>query len=250
MQCRRIVAATVAATQAHGPVLTRIGADKSRPVQTQNGLPRTVGAVFGEEKPRLLALPDPLPETDLIVPIPVDSQGFIRLDTNRYSVPSALSHRTLTLIANDRVVRVLDGQTEVARHARSFGRKKIIEEPVHREALVAERRAARDLKGRDRLCHIAPQFNVLVERWAQGGHSMAIQVTRAIKLLDLYGNEIFALAVGEIVARGLRDISALAVACDRLRRERNRPVPVDIALPDHIVDRDVIPHNLENYDDQ
>jgi hypothetical protein len=46
---RQFVAATVAATQAHGPVLTRIGADKSRPVQTQNRLPRTL--VAGSKSP-------------------------------------------------------------------------------------------------------------------------------------------------------------------------------------------------------
>lgn len=49
-------------------------------------------------------------------------------------------------------------------------------------------------------------------------------MTRAIKLLDLYGDEVFAAAVAEIVARGLRDTGALAVACDRLRKERRRRV--------------------------
>jgi hypothetical protein len=52
-----------------------------------------------------------------------------------------------------------------------------------------------------------------------------------------------------LVARGLRDTSALAVACDRLRRERRRPVPVDILLPAHVDDRDVVPHDLGGYDD-
>jgi hypothetical protein len=90
---------------------------------------------------------------------------------------------------------------------------------------------------------------VLLERWALSGPSLAIQVTRAIKLLDLYGDEVFAAAVSELVARGLRDTGALAVACDRLRRDKNRPVPIDIRLPDHVEDRDVVPHDLETYDD-
>lgn len=81
------------------------------------------------------------------------------------------------------------------------------------------------------------------------GPSLAILVTRAIKLLDLYGDEIFAAAVAEVVARGLRDTGALAVACDRLRRDRRRPVPFEISLPANIDDRDVIPHDLRTYDD-
>jgi hypothetical protein len=211
--------------------------------------PRTVADVLADEKPRLLPLPEALPSTDLVVPINVDSQAFVRLDTNRYSVPTAYAHRTLTLAADDECVRVLDGDKEVARHARSFGRRQVIEEPAHRAELVRERRAARDLKGRDRLVHAAPDFPVLLERWNLEGHSLAIQVTRAIKLLDLYGDEVFAQAVAEIAARGLRDVGALTVACDRLRRERNRPLPVEISLPPYVVDRDVVPHDLETYDD-
>jgi hypothetical protein len=114
---------------------------------------------------------------------------------------------------------------------------------------VAERRAAADLKGRDRLHAVAPAFGALLERWVSSGPSLAIQVTRAIKLLDLYGDEVFAAAVAELVARGLRDTGALAVACDRLRKERRRPVPVDIAMPEHADDRDVVPHDLGSYDD-
>jgi transposase len=211
--------------------------------------PRTVGEALDEERGRLLTLPDPLPDTDLVAPANVDRQAFVRFNTNRYSVPTEHAERTLTLVADDREVRLLDGARVVARHERCFGKRQIIEVAAHRAALVAERRAAADLKGRDRLRAAAPQFGTLLERWALAGPSLAIQVTRAIKLLDLYGDEIFATAVAEVVARGLRDTGALAVACDRLRRDRRRPVPVEVVLPADIDDHDVIPHDLRTYDD-
>lgn len=211
--------------------------------------PKTVSDVLCDERPRLLALPDPLPDTDRVEPAPVDSQAFVRFDSNRYSVPTDHADRALTLVTDDVTVRVLDGATCVAHHQRDYGKRQVLERPEHRTALVAERRAARDLKGRDRLRAVAPAFGALLERWALAGPSLAIQVTRAIKLLDLYGDEVFAAAVAEIVARGLRDTGALAVACDRLRKERHRPVPVDIDMPAHADDRDVVPHDLETYDD-
>lgn len=211
--------------------------------------PHTVGEVLADEQARLLPLPSPLPDTDLVKPTTVDRQAFIRFDVNRYSVPSKYAERTLTLVADDVAVRVLDGADCVARHDRSYGKRQVIEQHAHRAELYAQRRAARDLKGRDRLRAVAPDFSALLERWALAGPSLAIQVTRAIKLLDLYGDEVFATAVTEIVSRGLRDTSALAVACDRLRCERRRPVPVDLALGPHIEDRDVVPHDLEDYDD-
>lgn len=211
--------------------------------------PRTVAEVFADEAARLLPLPDPMPETDLVEPVTACSQAFVRLDTNRYSVPTTLHDQALTLVANDELVRVTVGQDEVARHARSYGRRQVIELPEHRAELVRQRKAARELKGRDRLLHIAPDFAVLLDRWALSGRSLAIQVTRAIRLLDLYGDGVFAAAVAETAARGLRDVGALAVACDRLRRERRRPVPVDLPMPDHADDREVVPHDLETYDD-
>jgi hypothetical protein len=211
--------------------------------------PRTVGEVLADERSRLLALPDLLPATDRIEAVKVDRQAFIRFDTNRYSVPTAYAERTLTLVANDVGVRVLDGPKCVAQHQRFYGKRQVVEIAAHRTQLLAERRRASDLKGRDRLRAVAPDFAVLLERWALSGPSLGLQVTRAIKLLDLYGDEIVAAAVAELVRRGLRDTSALAVACDRLRREHGRPVPVDIALPAHVEDRDVVPHDLEGYDD-
>lgn len=241
----RTITSVADGNQQLGRFLAEVALSRPHPVLT----PRSVADVFAAEQTRLLPLPDTLPLTDLVMPSSVDSQAFVRLDTNRYSVPPDYAGRTLTLVANDLELRLLDGSTEVARHPRCYGRRQVIELPEHRAEIVAKRRAAADLKGRDRLLAVAPAFATVLERWALSGRSLAIQVTRAIKLLDLYGQSTFATAVAEVAARGLADVSALAVACDRLRRDRQRPLPVDIALPPHVVDREVIPHDLETYDE-
>jgi transposase len=211
--------------------------------------PRAIADVLADERPRLLPLPSPLPSTDRIEPAPIDSQAFVRFDTNRYSVPTTLADRTLTLVADDRTVRVLDGGDCVAEHARSWSKRQVIELPAHRAALVAERKAARDLKGRDRIRAVAPGFDRLLERWALAGPSLAIRVTRAIKLLDLYGDDVFAAAVTDVVARGLADLGALAMACEKHRKDRRRPVPVELILPSHLDDTAVVPRDLETYDE-
>jgi hypothetical protein len=99
----------------------------------------------------LLTLPTPLPSTDLVMPIVADKTAFIRLSTNRYSVPSTYAYRTLTLVADDIELRLLDGAEVVAVHPRVYGRHQVIECPEHRRALLEEKRQARALKGRDRL---------------------------------------------------------------------------------------------------
>ncbi len=210
---------------------------------------KKVVEVLEAERERMLPLPSPLPPTEHVVPVHVDRQGFIRFDTNRYSVPSQFAEKTLMLVSDDRGLRVLNGATCVAQHERCWGKRQIIELASHREALLKERRQARDAKGRDRLSAVAPQFKELLHRWLDSGQSLSIQVTRAVQLLDLYGENVFAPAVAECVAKGLRDTGALAVACDRLRRERRKPMPIDLRLPEHVDDVEVIPHDLGNYDE-
>jgi transposase len=210
---------------------------------------RSVADVFLDEQKRLLALPVPLPETARIEPIQIDAQAFVRLDTNRYSVPSKHASQVLTLVADDRIVRLLEGKVDVAEHARSWGRRQIFEKPEHRSALLAERRAARDLKGRDRLRAVVPTFDRIVERWDLSGPSLGYRVARAIKLLDLYGDQVFAEAAADLLQRGLSDVGALAVACEKYRKDHRRPVPVALVLPDHLDDAVVIPHDLESYDE-
>ena len=209
---------------------------------------RRVREVLVEEQSRLLALPSPLPSIELVQPVAIDKTAFARFDTNRYSVPPACANKTLTLVASDTTVRVLDGSTEVAHHARSWGRAQFIEAHEHRAELLELKRAAREGKGLDRLSAAIPGFNILLERWVEAGRNVGFMTAKASRLLDLYGLEIFGAAAREAIARGTHDPGALAVLCEERRRAADCPVPIDIELGTHVPDCDVIPHNLESYD--
>lgn len=217
-----------------------------RPHPTQHG--RTVGECFVEERDKLLPLPDPLPPTDLVASADADKTAFIRFDRNAYSVPSVYAQRTLTLAADDRVLRLLDGSTVVARHVRCWGRRQIIELPQHREEILAQKRGARENKGRDRLRAGVPDIDALFARWVEAGRNVGSMTARTLKLLDLYGQVLLADAVTEVLARGISDPGAVAQVCEQRRRAASRPVPLDIAIGDHVPERDVIPHDLETYD--
>lgn len=209
---------------------------------------RTVLDCFEEEQRRLLALPAAPFATDTVLPSSVDKTAFVRFDTNSYSVPSRYARAVLTLAADDAVVRLLDGATEVARHARSWKRREVIEDPEHREELLAQKRRARDARGRDRLRRIVPEIETLFERWVLGGKNVAIMTMRTTKLMDLYGAAVLKAAVLEAVERGTHDPSALAVLCEQRRRRHELPPPTSVPLGEHINDRDVVPHDLETYD--
>jgi hypothetical protein len=210
---------------------------------------RTVADVFEEERHRLLTLPDVLPGSDLVHPVVADKTAFVQFDTNSYSVPVRHARTTLTLVASDVDVRLLDGPAPVAHHARSWGRHQRIEAPEHRAELLAQKQKGRELKGRDRLQSEVAGVDVLFAAWVKAGRNIGSMTARTLQLLNLYGADVLTAAVAEVTARGSHDPGALAVVCDQHRQALHRSIPVPVVFGDHVKDRDVIPHDLGGYDD-
>lgn len=209
---------------------------------------RSVADLFKQEKPRLLPLPDPLPSTDLVAPIATDKTAFVRLDTNRYSVPSEFARRSLTLHASDTLVRLLDGAQEIARHDRCWGRHQVLETPAHRAALLAQKRQASAPKGRDRLHIDIPHIDTLIERWVDHGRNVGSMVAKTVRLLDAYGSTVLAQAVDEMIQRGTHDIGALSMLCEQHRPSKRPSSTTLVDFAPHVVERDVVPHDLGGYD--
>jgi len=80
------------------------------------------------------------------------------------------------------------------------------------------------------------------------GRNVGSLTARTMPLLDTYGEDIFRAAVAEVLAGTSHDHHGVAVACEKLRRKTDRPVPLDVPLGSHVNERDVIPHSLESYD--
>lgn len=223
--------------------LENVAMTRRHPVQKR----RHVADVFAEERERLLPLRDAVIETDLVTSVPADKTALVSFDTNRYSVPPEAANRTLTLVANDVEVRLLDRDREVARHARSWAKNTTIETPEHRAAILANKPGARDGKGRDRLRAAVPRIDELVACWLEDGRNVGSLVGRTLKLLDLYGASVLAPAVDDLLAKGSHDYGALAILCEQRRTRPRRVLPIEFAP--HVVERDVIPHDLGGYDD-
>jgi transposase len=221
------------------------GIARTRPHPTIAG--RTVGDCFAEERSKLLALPETLPATHEVRSAVVDKTAFIRFDTNDYSVPHTLVGKTVTVVASDRELRVVDVDVEVARHVRNNGRKRTIEDPAHREALIAQKRAGKQVKRREQLAERFSGFAVLVERWLAEHRNIGNAVGRAERIRVFYGDDIFQEAVDDAVTRNIIDLGAFESICEGIRRRgMKRP---SAPPPQHPSDRDVTPHDLEHYDE-
>ncbi|WP_437478978.1 hypothetical protein WME75_31725 [Sorangium sp. So ce1014] len=103
-------------------------------------------------------------------------------------------------------------------------------------------------KSRDRLRVEVPGAEVLLARWFDAGRNVGSLAARTLQLLDAYGPSITTEAVAEMIARGTHDPGALAILCEQRRRGPVGP-PAAIHFGDHVRERDVIPHDLGDYDE-
>lgn len=209
---------------------------------------RTVEDCFAEEKSRLLSLPTCMPPTDEVRSAVVDKTAFVRFDCNDYSVPHTLVGKTLTVVASDSVVRVVDVDVEVARHFRSWARKIVVENPRHRVALVAHKHGAKETKRREQLQHRFPTFVKVIERWLDENRNVGSASSKTWTIVERYGDKTFAAALAVFIERGLVDPSGLESLCEGIR-QRHRPASLTAPPPSHPSDRDVVAHALETYDE-
>ena len=211
---------------------------------------QSVVEALAEEQPRLLPLPEHPFACELLRAVSSGKTPYVRFDGNDYSIPHTLVRRPLTLVAAEHVVRVLDGSTDVARHARSYDRQQRIEDDAHLAALAREKRRAHDLRGRDRLRHACPHADAFVEALALRGEPLASQTTRLLRLLDQVGAPALDAALVEALARGAISAASVAHVLDQRRRARRLPPLVDFVLPadPRVRDLRVTPHALSAYD--
>lgn len=71
-----------------------------------------------------------------------------------------------------REVRIVDGAKVLAHHRRSYDKGARIEDPAHVQALIDEKRAARQHRAKDRLAQAAPASQTLLIRAAECGFNL------------------------------------------------------------------------------
>lgn len=210
-----------------------------------------VRKAFDAERSSLMALPEhayPLGER---VSVQVGKTPYVRFDLNDYTVPHTHVRRTLSVLADDRRVRVFDGIQEIANHPRSYDSGAQIEDPPHIQALVDHKRQARAHRGVDRLSHAAPAAARLLERAAERGHNLGAITASLLRLLDRYGATALDAAIKEALARDVPHPNAVRLALERAREEQGQPPPTALCLSEAVARRDapVRSHALASYDE-
>ncbi len=211
---------------------------------------RTVADVFAQEREHLINLPDNPYPTDEQVEVSVGKTPYVRFDLNDYSVPATYVRRTLQVVASLSQVRILDGETVVATHARTFDKGRQIEDLAHIVDLVAAKRAARAHRGLDRLAQAVPASQDLLRQAAERGTPLTRATAQLVSLLDTYGTAELDLAIAEALAHDVPHPNAVRQVLERRREQRERPPPLTLTLPDNDKVNGIVvrPASLAPYD--
>lgn len=210
----------------------------------------TVLEAFEQEKAHLVALPEAPYVVYDRAEVSIGKQPYARFDGNDYSTPPAYVRKVLSVFATLERVKICDGLKEIANHARSFSKGKLIEEKIHLEEMTAEKRAARKHRAMDRLQMAAPSSTELLCQAAKRGHNLGRLTQELTALLELYGAQELECAVIEAVAAGVVHASAVKQALERKRSERGgrEPVKLHFAGSKQVNELTIRPKSLAPYD--
>lgn len=210
----------------------------------------SVAAAFALERPVLLALPADAFPTHERLEVAVGKTPYVRFDLNDYSVPHTHVRRALTVLADTTRVRILEADTVLAEHPRSYDRGAQIENPAHIAALIEHKRAARRHRATDELVRAIPAIGELMVRAAARGHNLGSITAALQRLHQHYPVAELSAAVAEAIARDVPHPNAVRLSLERRRQERQQPPAGVVTLPEHLQRRDVVvtPHALDTYD--
>jgi transposase len=211
---------------------------------------RSVQDHLDRERPRLMPLPVHRPSSERLENLRSGKQPYLRFDGNDYSIPHELVGKPLALRADERRVRVFDGEHLVAEHVRSHDKRQVIEELAHIDALVREKRRATELRGRDRLRALCTHADALLDDLARRGEPLRNRTASLNRLLERYGADALDAAMAEALHVGAPSVGSIGYLLDKQSRRAGRPVPLESAVPAHVREKDVIvvPHDMAEYD--
>jgi len=177
----------------------------------KRALGMTPECAYLQEKPCLIPLPEVLPPIYEHYQRLVDTNGFVNLDTNRYSAPEELIGRTLDVYKHPEEVRLFYNHKEIAVHKRLAGRRreksKIPEHHIRRQRQKADK-AASDSEAILRGYHdILDSYISNLKKHVRGRGRSAMN--KLLNFKRTYPQDAFVAAVKQANHYGLFDLNRL-----------------------------------------
>jgi len=162
--------------------------------------------LFATERPQLEPLPLWVPEVYLLHHRIVDTEGYVTVNTHRYSVPPRLISRRVEVRETAQRIEIYEGPRRVAEHRRSL-------DPTGQRHTLPEHRPARGQRRRDPLpeekllLEAAPEIHdyvAVLKRRGSGRGTLALR--RLLQMVREYPRQPLLQAVHTATRYGLYDL--------------------------------------------
>lgn len=210
---------------------------------------KTVAECLQAERQVLLSTPAIMPDEAHVIPIAIDARARLQFDTNVYSAPARYAATTQQLVVYQEKIALMVGSAVVAEHVRCWGRRQLIENPVHIERTLARKSGAHEPTERAQLVRQIPAIAELFQLWLRHGEPLQKRVKQCAMLVQAHGVQIVAESVAQMLAQHIQDIGALNKLCEKQRRLRPQKPTPQVRIAAHVQDGLVVPHALESYDE-
>jgi transposase len=191
---------------------------------------RTVAEVWEEEKKALLPLPEQPFACCRRLLVRSDRYSRVCFETNRYSVPTALAGKTLSLRAYVDRVEILNAGEVVAVHPRSYGRGQEILDPVHYLPELAKKprawKNARPLKA----AKLSPVYEEALSQLKQKGGEGVKEFARIMELEPLFGRAVLTRALESALSSGVLSLAAVRECAAGLVRSQSEQAEPRVKL--------------------
>lgn len=145
--------------------------------------------MFQDERGYLNALPAHPYDIATIAPMRASRQFRITVDTNRYSVPAQYVGQPLTVKNYPDRLCIYHRDKLIARHVRSYDRRKDFEHPDHPKALIAQRKKARDQKIFGTFLALHPKADDYYRQLEQRRMNPLHHIRQIVALSEIYGTD-------------------------------------------------------------
>ena len=193
-------------------------------------------ARFEKERGGLKPLPAYPYDIATIRPVRACPQFRVTLDTNRYSVPSQYAGMPLTLkIYPDRLC-LYDQEKLVARHVRSYDRRRDFEAPDHVKPLLEQRRKARDQKIYIRFLALSDKADAYYRQLQERRFNPLHHMRQIVALSQIYGPEATARAIDDAFHFKAFSCEYIANLLEQRTRLQAEPSPLHLTRRQDLLD--------------
>ena len=204
--------------------------------------------LFAVEKAHLKALPSLPADTAITDTVRVNSRFRIRVDTNRYSVPSRYASQRLTLKKFAHQLCVYHEGQLLATHTRSYDRHQDFENPDHAKELLSQRAKARNAKVLLAFYALGPRAEEYYRQLQQRRLNPRVHIAKIMALSEVYGPDKVARAIEDAFEFAAFSSDYIANLLEQRDRLTPPPGPLHLTRRQDLLDVELAPADLSIYE--